>query len=142
MSNCESGSKIACGIRCLDPDAVEAARRELEHAGVARISYKCRLSGKEAATLLIGGRLASRLAGTVPEAGDADDARILASLYSAELCECDVATVTALPETEVVQRLRILAALRVLVHRELHGMNYYRLDSGKVHRQVGAVLSA
>lgn len=124
----------------MEPSTVEDAMRRLDPAGVERVSYTCQLSGKEEEILLIGDLLAFQLADAVPEAEDSGDARMLAGLYSAELCECDVATLTKLPENEVVDKLRRLALLGVLVHRELHSMNYYRLQSEKVRHNVEAII--
>lgn len=140
MSNCESGSKISCRIRCMESSAVEDAMRRLEPAGLERVSYRCQLSGKEEEILLIGELLAFQLADAVPESEDSSDARILAGLYSAELCECDVATLTKLPENEIVHKLQRLALLGVLEHRELHRMNYYRLVSEKVRHNIEATI--
>ncbi len=140
MPNCTSGSKISCEIRCMDPAAVEAATRRLDPVGVEWVSYTCQLSGKEEAILLIGEQLAARLAETLPGAKDTKGTKILAGLYSAELCECDVATLTALPEDEVVSRLRLFTALGVVAHREMHGMNYYRLKSENARRKIEAVI--
>lgn len=142
MSNCEPGANISCGIRCMESSTVEDAMRRLDSAGVERVSYTCQLSAKEEAILLIGDLVASRLADVVPEAEDSSDARLMAGLYSAELCECDVATLTRLPENEVVHKLRRLTLLGVLAHRELHSMNYYRLESDKVRHNIEAAIES
>lgn len=137
-------SKISCEIRCLDPAAVEAAMRLLDADGMALVPYTCQISGDREEILLLGTRLATRLAArlaeTLPEAGDAAGARILAGLYASELCECDVATLTRLPEHEVVDRLRAFSESGVLAHRMLHGMHYFRLDSDDAHRAIAALL--
>ena len=140
MSNCQSGSKISCRIRCMESSAVEDAMHRLDPAGVERVSSTCQLSGKEEEILLIGNLLAFKLADSVPEAEDSSDAMILAGLYSAELRECDVATLIKLSENEVVHRLRRLASHGVLAHRELHKMNYYRLESEKVRHNIEAAI--
>ena len=61
----------------MDPAAVERAIRKLDPAGIERVAYTCQLSGKEYEVLLVGDQLALRLADTLPEAEDADGARIL-----------------------------------------------------------------
>lgn len=142
MSNGKAGSKLFCEIRCMDPAAVESALRRLDPAGMERVAYTCQLSGKEEAVLLVGDQLASRLAEALPEAEDANGARILAALYSAELCECDVATLTGLPEEEVVLRLRRFAATGLLVHRILHAMNYYKLGSAAARKAIEGSIDA
>ena len=142
MSNCESESKISCKLRCLDPAAVEDAMKGLDSSGIERVSYTCHLSGKEEELMLIGDRLAGQLAETVAEIKDASNAKILVGLYSAELCECDVATLTSLPECEVIHRLHTLASDGVLAHRQFHEMNYYRLVSATIRRYIEAVMNA
>jgi len=67
--------------------------------------------------------------------------KILAGLYSAELCECDVATLTRLSEEEVIRQLERFAALGLVVHRIIHGMNYYRLDSEIVRQRLSEAIA-
>lgn len=142
MRDCTAGSKITCEIRCLDPAVVEAALGRLDPAGVEWVSYRCQLSGQEESILLLGDELASHLTESLPTVDDAKGAKIVAGLYSAELCECDVATFTGLPEEEVISQLRSLAARGVVTHRRIHGMNYYRLESSVVRRTIdGTILS-
>lgn len=135
MANCTAGSKITCQIRCMDPAAVEAAVRRLDPMGVEWVTYTCQLSGQKEAILIVGDQLATRLANSLPAAEDAGSTKILAALYSAELCECDVATLTRIAEDDVVSQLQKFAALGVIEHRKIHGMNYYRLTSGDT-RQI------
>lgn len=142
MSYCESRSKITCKIRCMDPTVVEAALKRLHPAGVEWVSYTCQISGKTEAILLIGDDMASRLAGSLPEVEDANGTKVLAGLYSAELCECDVATLTRLSEEEVIRQLKRFAALGTVAHREIHGMNYYRLDSEFARRTLREAIEA
>ena len=54
-----------------------AALRRLDLADIERVAYTCQLSGKEEEVLLVGDQLASRLAEVLPEAEDANGARIL-----------------------------------------------------------------
>lgn len=140
MSDCTSRSKITCEIRCMDPDAVESAMKRLQPEGAEWVSYTCKISGKTEAILLIGDTMASRLAGSLSEVGDANGMKILAGLYSAELCECDVSTLTRLPEEEVIRQLDRFVALGMIAHRTIHGMNYYRLNSESVRETLSAAL--
>lgn len=126
----------------MEPTAVEEASRRLDPAGVEWVSYTCQISGKTEAILLIGDDLASRLTGSLPEVEDLKGAKVLAGLYSAELCECDIATLAGLPEEEAIRQLRRFAALGVVVHRKIHGMNYYRLESDVARRTFGAAIAA
>jgi len=136
MSDCKSRSKITCEIRCMEPAVVETALKRLQPAGVEWVSYTCQISGKTEAILLIGDDMASRLAGSLPEVEDINGMKILAGLYSAELCECDVATLTRLSEEEVIRQLERFAALGLVAHRKIHDMNYYRLDSEIVRQRL------
>jgi hypothetical protein len=142
VSNCKSGSKLSCEIRCMDPAAVESALRRLDPTGMERVAYTCQLSGKEEEVLLVGDQLASRLAEALPEAEDTNGARILAALCSAELCECDVVTLAGLPEEEVMLRLRRFAATELLVHRILHAMHYYKLGSATARQAIEGAIEA
>lgn len=142
MSDCSSRSKIACEIRCMAPSAVEDALKRLEPAGVEWVSYTCKISEKTEAILLIGDDLASRLSVSLPEVEDVNGMKILAGLYSAELCECDVATLTRLPEEEVIRQLERFAAQGAVTHRKIHGMNYYRLESEAVRQALSNAVEA
>jgi hypothetical protein len=132
----ETGSKISCKVRCADPKTVETAMARLDPEGTVRVPYTCQISGKQEKILLLGSRLAARLAEAMPEAGNAAGARILAGLYDAELCECDVATLTRLPDDDAADRLRAFEADGLLAHRVLHGMHYFRLASGRIRREI------
>ncbi|WP_166265595.1 hypothetical protein [Marinobacter caseinilyticus] len=140
MPNCTSGSKITCEFRCLAPTAVREALSRLDPAGVQWVSYTCQISGATESLLLIGDDLASRLVGFLPEVDDIGGVRVLAGLYSAQLCECDVATLTGLPEEEVVSKLTRFASHGLVAHQHIYGMNYYRLDSDIARRTIGAAV--
>ena len=141
MSECKSRSKITCEIRCMEPAVVEDALKRLHPAGVEWVSYTCQISGNTEAILLLGDDMASRLTGTLPEVEDVNGMKILAGLYSAELCECDVATLTRLSEEEVIRQLERFAALGLVVHRIINGMNYYRLDSEIVRQRLSEAIA-
>jgi hypothetical protein len=124
----------------MDPASVKDAMQRLEPDGYRHIACTCPLSGIQEAILLVGNQLAAQLAVAMAGADDVGDAKILVGLYSAELCECDVATLTSLPEREVVERLRKLTKAGTLSHRMLQGMNYFSLESQESRRIIGAVL--
>lgn len=124
----------------MDPADVETAMRGLDRAGVARVSYTCQLSGEKETILLLDDDVASRLAQTLSEVDDIAEARILAGLSSAELCECDLATLTQLPEGEVISHLRQLEARGVVSHRQIQGMNYFRLKAENLRRKISDVV--
>jgi hypothetical protein len=126
----------------MDPAAVETAATRLDPSGVEWVPYSCHLSGEKQAVLLIGNDLASRLTKYLPEGEEANSAKILAGLYSAELCECDVASLTGLSEGEVFSRLRQFAALGVVAQRKVHAMDYYRLESAIVRRTINDAIES
>ena len=140
MSSCGTESVIECGIRCVDPRDVEQAMTGLDPGGQTRVAYVCKLSGAREEILVVGSELAERLADAMPDADDPDDAKILAALSDAELCECDVATVTGLSESDVLRRLRRLCGGGVLGHRKLDRMNYYRLQSEFARQSIAEAL--
>jgi hypothetical protein len=121
--------KIPCEIRCMDPATVEAASRVPDPAGVEWVAYTCKFSGTKQSVLVIGNELAAGIMKLLPAVESLTGMKILASLYSAELCECDVATVAGVAEREVVTQLQKLAAPGMIGHRKIQGMNYYRLMS-------------
>ena len=137
----DSELKILCSIRCMDPCLVRDARKRLNPNSFEKVSYRCHLSGQQVQIFLIGEKLAAGLVEVAAEIGEFSDARIVAGLYSAELCECDVATLTSLPETESVKRLRMLSENGALSHRELNGMNYYRLESASLRKTIEEIIS-
>jgi len=126
----------------MDPAAVEAALKQLHPAGVGWVPYTCQISGKTEAILLIGDDIASRMTEVLPEVEDVNGVKILAGLYSAELCECDVVTLTSLSEEEVIRQLDRFTTLGTVAHRKIHGMNYYRLDSEIVRQRLSDTIEA
>ena len=132
--------KISCAVRCLDPAVVQDAMQTLEPDKFVRVPYTCKLSGQEEELFFIGDVFASSLVEAAGEIGDTGDAKILAGLYATDLCECDVATLTSLPEYEVIQRLQALAGKGVLLHREINDMSYYHLESDVVRNKIRALI--
>ena len=123
----------------MDPADVEAAVRRLDRGGVERVSYTCQLSGETETILLLGDDVASRLAQSLPEVNDIAEARILAGLSSAELCECDLATLTRLPESDVISYLTRLEERGAILRRRIQGMNYFRLKAENLRHKIGDV---
>ena len=125
----------------MDPADVEAAVKRLDRAGVERVSYTCQLSAETETILLLGDDVASRLAQSLPEINDIAEARILAGLSCAELCECDLATLTRLPESEVISRLSGLEERGAVLRRQVQGMNYFRLKAENLRRKISGFVS-
>jgi len=115
---------------------VEVASRQLDPAGWEWLPYTCKLSGEEESILLIGNDLAMEIMKALPEEVDLTGTKILACLYSAELCECDVATATGAPEGEVISQLEKFTSTGMIEHRLIQGMNYYRLSSNDIRREI------
>lgn len=132
--------KISCAVHCLELDDVEAAMGRLDEEGVLRVPYTCQISGQQEEILLFGHILATRLSLAVPETEDADGARMLAGLYAAELCVCDVAILCGLAEDEVCDRLQALTRRGLLAQRKRHGMRYFRLASEEARHAIAALL--
>lgn len=124
----------------MDPATVKKATAQLAFTDVTWIPYTCKISGEKENILLLGDGLASKLTTFLTESEDANGTRILAGLYSAELCECDVATLTGLPDQEVIQQLKRFETSGVITHRKLHGMNYYRLNNRNAERIFSEVV--
>jgi DNA-binding transcriptional ArsR family regulator len=140
MTKCSPRSKITCEIRCLAPVDVEAAARRLDPGGVERVSYTCQLSGETETLVLLGDDVASHLAESLSDIDTVAEAKILAGLSSAELCECDVATLTGLPEAEVISHLTLLEARGAVARRTIHGMNYFRLNAEELRHRIGDLI--
>ena len=124
----------------MDPADVEAAVKRLDRGGVERVSYTCQLSGETETILLIGDAVASRLVQSLSEVNDIAEAKILAGLSSAELCECDIATLTRLPEGDVIAHLTRLEERGAVTRRPVQGMNYFRLGAENLRHEIGYVV--
>ena len=99
-----------CAVRMVDPDRVAEVRRTL-----------------------LGVDEAEELAALFRLLGDRSRARMLFALAGAgELCVCDLAAATEIPETSVSQALRLLRAAGVVRARRSGRMVYYRLDDAHV----------
>jgi transcription initiation factor IIE alpha subunit len=120
----------------MNPATVEAASRQLEANGLVWVTYTCQFSGKEESVLLIGDAIATEVTKSLPGVDDLNGTKILAGLYSAELCECDVATLTGIDENDVVSLLQQLSALGMIAHRRIQEMNYYRLNSRTARQSI------
>ncbi len=134
MPDSTSKPKIRCNIHCIDPVIVTNATTRLAPSAITWIPYTCKISGAKENILILGDSLASELTASLTEAEDANSTRILAGLFSAELCECDVATLTGLPDQEVIQQLQRFQISGAVTHRKIYGMNYYRLSSSNARR--------
>ena len=111
-----SSALDSCAVRCVHPDAVEAAR--------------ARLAGREEE--LDGAR------GLFAALGDPTRLRLLAALQAGPLCTCDLAAVLGVTESAVSHQLRGLRALRLVASEREGKVAYHRLGA---HDIVAALLS-
>jgi DNA-binding transcriptional ArsR family regulator len=99
-----------CAVGKMDPGRVAAARKELLSAGDA-----------------------DELAACFRLLGDPKRVRILYALLEAgELCVCDIAATTEVPETTVSQAMRLLRTAGIVRNRREGRTVYYRLDDAHV----------
>jgi len=122
---------ITCRIRCLEAETVRAAKGEMKGAAVGRVPFVCTLSGKKEEILLISDDAARRLATLIPSLGGPLAQKIAASILGAELCECDIATLTESDEGRVLDELERLESIGVARSRKIEGMTYYALAGGE-----------
>jgi ArsR family transcriptional regulator, lead/cadmium/zinc/bismuth-responsive transcriptional repressor len=100
----------ACSARSVDPERVAAVRARLPDADEA-----------------------SRLAEVFKLLGEPTRARLLSALLEGgELCVCDLAEVTGVPETSVSHALRLLRTAGIVRNRRAGRMVYYSLADGHV----------
>ena len=105
-----SADPNACDVRCIHPDAVDAARASLaDHAE--------RLDGAQALFAAL---------------GDPTRLRLLAALQAGPLCTCDLAATLGVTESAVSHQLRGLRALRLVASARGGTMVYHRLDDDHV----------
>ncbi len=100
----------ACDVRCIHPDAVDAARASLADRAE-------RLDGAQALFAAL---------------GDPTRLRLLAALQAGPLCTCDLAATLGVTESAVSHQLRGLRALRLVASERDGKMVYHRLDDDHV----------
>lgn len=132
---------ITCRIRCLDPETVRAAKAEMKGAAVGKVPFVCSLSGKQEAILLVSDDAARRLSALVPSLGGPLAQKIAAAILGAELCECDIATLTECDEGRVLDELDRLRSIGAARSRKIEGMKYYSLAGGEMRDLLNARIS-
>ena len=101
---------LACTVRCVHPDAVDAARATLAD----------RAGDLDAARALFAAL------------GDPTRLRLLAALQAGPLCTCDLAAVLGVTESAVSHQLRGLRALRLVESDRDGRVVYHPLDDDHV----------
>jgi ArsR family transcriptional regulator, lead/cadmium/zinc/bismuth-responsive transcriptional repressor len=110
MATAEVTGLDACGVRCVHPDKVDAARAQSPTADEA-----------------------GELAGLFKLLGDPTRTRILyAVLEAGEMCVCDISATVVATETTVSQALRLLRTAGVVANRRQGRIVYYRLADAHV----------
>ena len=105
-----SSSSLDCAVRCIHPDAVDAARARLA-------DREGDLDGARALFAAL---------------GDPTRLRLLAALQAGPLCTCDLAAVLDVTESAVSHQLRGLRALRLVASDRDGRVVYHRLDDDHV----------
>lgn len=109
-----SSDPLDCTVRCVHPDAVDAARAALAD----------RAGDLDSARALFAAL------------GDPTRLRLLAALQAGPLCTCDLAATLDVSESAVSHQLRGLRALRLVASDRDGRVVYHRLDDD----HVGALL--
>ncbi len=118
---------IACTMPCLETSDVAQAKQAATGKPFAMVSFVCRLSGQQEQVVLLSQESATDLAESMSPLSDPDSLRILCALASAELCQCDIATLVEREICYVVADLERLRAAGLLSVRDVEGMKYYAL---------------
>lgn len=127
LSAAMTDQAIACTIRCLEKSDVARAKQAATGKPFAMVSFVCRLSGQQEQVVLLSEASATALAQSMTPLSEPDSLRLLCALASAELCECDIATLVERDESDVVADLERLRAAGLLSERYVEGMRYYAL---------------
>lgn len=100
-----------CDVNCINPEAVEAVRRQMINEGAA-----------------------SDLAGLFRVMGDPTRLRIISLLAASELCVCDIAAALEMTQSAVSHQLRVLRMMKLVKFRKEGRAAYYSLDDDHVER--------
>ncbi len=106
----QTSAPLACDVRRVHPDAVDAARARLAARADA-------LDGARALFAAL---------------GDPTRIRLLAALQGGPLCTCDLAATLGVTESAVSHQLRGLRALRLVASDRDGRVVYHRLDDDHV----------
>lgn len=124
--------KISCTVHCLDPETVRAAKTAMKGAATGKVSFVCKVSDKKENILLLSDESAWRLTSLPDALGGPLAQKILYALAGAELCECDIATLSERSEHEVLDELARLRSAGMLTCRKIASMTYYALGSAEI----------
>lgn len=127
-----ASKKITCEVRCLEPGTLRAAKQEMKGAVIGKVPFVCKLSGKTENILLLSNYGAQRLASVPDKIGGPLTQKTVYAILGAELCECDIATLTEGEDGQVLDELDRLRSAGIVKCREIEGMTYYALANADV----------
>ncbi len=133
--------RISCEVRCLERSTVEAAKKEMKGAAVGSVPFMCKLSGKREDILLLSDESARHLASMPNAIGGALTQKVLYAILGAELCECDIATLTESDEGRVLDELERLRSAGFVKRRKIDGMNYFALANLDLENKLATGLA-
>jgi len=120
---------------CLDEVTRRAARVALAGYDAVRVPYICQLSGSSEEILLISRYAAERMVVATRGAIDIDEARVLAMVHIAKLCEHDIGELLHMPGTKAASILRDLMARNLAFSHNINGVTCYIQTDGDVRTQ-------
>jgi len=120
---------------CLDEITRRAARVALGRFDAVRVPYICQLSGASEEILLISRFAAERMVVATQGAIDIDEARVLATLHIAKLCEDDIADLLHMPGHMTAHILDELVTRGLAFAHNIKGVKCYIQTDGEVHTQ-------
>ena len=122
-------------MHCLDEITRRAARVALAGNDAVRVPYICQLSGSSEEILLISRYAAERMVVATRGAIDTDEARVLAMVHIAKLCENDIGELLHMSGNKAVTILRDLIARGLAFSHNINGVTCYIQTDGEVHTQ-------
>lgn len=122
-------------VYCLDEVTRRAARVALAQHDAVRIPYICQLSGSSEEILMISRYAAERMVVATKGAIDIDEARVLAMVHIAKLCENDIAELLHMPGQKTARILKELMERDLAFSHTINGVLCYVQTDGEVHTQ-------
>ncbi|MBL4614763.1 MAG: hypothetical protein JKY27_07815 [Magnetovibrio sp.] len=120
---------------CLDEITRRAARVALASYDAVRVPYICQLSGAAEEILLISRYAAERMVVATKDAINIDEARVLALVHIAKLCQGDIAELLHMPGQKAAQILHDLVTRDLAFFHDIQGVRCYVQTDGEVHIQ-------
>jgi len=120
---------------CLDEVTRRAARVALAQHEAVRVPYFCQMSGSAEELLLISRYSAERMVIATRGDIDIDEARVLALIHIAKLCEPDIGELLHMPGQKTAQILQDLIGRGLAFEHTIDGVTCYIQTDGEVHKQ-------